>query len=314
MKRIPFHDLLAPILGGALFFGTFPGGILPAEETPTKAPIWKLTDEDSTVYLAGSVHLLREEDLPVPAAFDSVYEESDELVFEIDMKMMSDPSTALTIRELGSLPPGEKLSDKLPGEVMDKLGDYLGNVGMPLAVFEQFSPGMVFITLGTLEAVRSGANPDLGLEATYYRKSVNDNKPSRGLETAAYQISRFNEIDNETIAELISMTLDEAEKGSDSLDEIVAAWKSGNPETLAELIVSKMEETPDVKRVLLTERNRNWIPEIEKALAGKSTVMFLVGAAHLAGEDSVIDMLEKKGHQPVQVDAVAPAPTPALQP
>jgi uncharacterized protein YbaP (TraB family) len=58
--------------------------------------------------------------------------------------------------------------------------------------------------------------------------------------------------------------------------------------------------------VLLTQRNKNWIPEIEKALAGDKTVLFLVGAAHLVGTDSVIDLLEKKGHKPEQIGAKVP--------
>ncbi|MDF1862845.1 MAG: TraB/GumN family protein [Verrucomicrobiales bacterium] len=302
MNRFPFSRLFASFLSSALLAGA---SMAAADDLPSRAPIWKLTDKDSSVYLAGSVHLLREKDLPIPAAFDLVYEKADELVFEIDMKTMMDPATAVKLAELGTLPEGETLSEKLPEEVMNKLTTYLEQVGMPTAIFDRFSPGMAFITLGSIEAVRSGANPELGLESTYYQKCLQDNKPSRGLETAEYQISRFNEIKVETIAELIEVTLDDAEIGSAALDEIVSAWKSGDPEKIAELVVSKMEEHPEVKRILLTERNCNWIPKIEKALAGEKTVLFLVGAAHLAGEDSVIDMLEKKGYQPRQVEAKA---------
>jgi uncharacterized protein YbaP (TraB family) len=300
MNRPALPRLFASFLSSAFLAGATTAV---ADDLPQRAPIWKLSDGNSSIYLAGSVHLLREKDLPIPAAFDLAYEKADELVFEIDMKTMMDPATAVKLAELGTLPEGETLSDKLPAEVMNKLTTYLKQVGMPTAIFDRFSPGMAFITLGSIEAVRSGANPELGIESTYYRKSLQDNKPSRGLETAEYQISRFNEIRVETIAELIAVTLDDANEGAAALDEIVSAWKSGDPEKISELVVSKMEEHPEVKRILLTERNRNWIPEIEKALAGEKTVLFLVGAAHLAGKDSVIDLLEKKGYQPKQVEA-----------
>ena len=292
---------LIPSIGGILAFS---GMNLSAEEAPQKAPIWELSDQDSTVYLAGSVHLLREKDMPIPRAFDAVYEQSDEMVFEIDMAVLFNPATAMKIREAGSLPKGETLSDRLSPELINDLRTYLGNQSLPKNLFDRFTPGMIYITLGSLEAVRNGAKPELGLEATFYQKTVKDGKPSRGLETAEYQMSLFNELGKETLAKLIALTLEEAEEANDSLDEIIAAWRSGDPEQIRELIVDQMSETPEVKEILLSERNRNWVPEIEKALAGKTNVMFLVGAAHLSGEDSVIDLLQKKGHHPTQVNAV----------
>jgi uncharacterized protein YbaP (TraB family) len=269
----------------------------------TKAPIWKLSDDDSTVFLAGSVHLLRERDMPIPKAFDTVYEQCEELVFEIDMASMMNPATALKIREMGSLPEGESLAEKIDGEVMDNLRAYLADQGLPRELFDRFTPGMVYVTLGSLEAVRSGARPELGLEATFYRKSVADGKPSRGLETAAYQISLFNQLKPETVEDMIRSTLAEKDESEETLDSLIAAWRSGDPEKISGLIVDQLAESPEVKQILLVDRNRNWIPEIEKALTGKKNVMFLVGAAHLAGEGSVIDLLGKKGRKLTQVDA-----------
>jgi uncharacterized protein YbaP (TraB family) len=279
---------------------------LSADEATSRATIWKLSDENSTVYLAGSVHLLREKDLPIPAAYDQVYEKSDELVFEIDMKEMTDPTLALKMKELGTLPEGKTLSDILPADVVAKLTGYLESTGLPAALFERMTPGMVFITISSIQALKTGANPNLGLEMTYYQKSTNDNKPSRGLETMEYQISRFNEIEKDRLGELISHSIDNAEETPKILDKIINSWKAGNAEQLEAVIVKEMEEQPDVKEVLLTQRNKNWIPEIEKALAGDKTVLFLVGAAHLVGTDSVIDLLEKKGHKPEQIGSKVP--------
>lgn len=281
--------------------------LAPADEATGRAAIWKLSDDNSTVYLAGSVHLLREKDLPIPGAYDQVYEDSDELVFEIDMKEMTDPMLALKMQQLGALPDGKTLADMLPADVMDKLTGYLESSGLPSVMFNRMTPGMAFLTISSLQALKTGANPNLGLEVTYYRKATNDNKSSRGLETMEYQISRFNEIEKERVGELIAHSIDNAEETPKVLDKIIAAWKSGNAEQLEAVIVKEMEEQPDVKELLLTQRNKNWVPEIEKALAGDKNVLFLVGAAHLVGEDSVIDLLEKNGHKPEQIGAKAPA-------
>lgn len=268
---------------------------------PKMATIWTVSDEDSTVYLAGSVHLLREKDMPVPSGFDKAYAESEELVFEIDMAAMSDPGMAQEMRKLGSLPEGESLGDKFDPKTMKRLRSYLTKRKMAVEVFDSMTPGMVYLMIGSLEAARIGAKPELGLETRYYEKSVEDGKPSKGLETAAFQMSRFNEFDLEMIQQLINEALDEVDQGKDTLSTIIAAWRSGNEKALSELIVEQTAPSPKLHEVLLTDRNKSWIPEVEKHLATDRDVMFLVGAAHLVGEDSVVDLMREKGYQVLQL-------------
>lgn len=276
------------------------GASLNADE-PAMAPVWKVSDADSTVFLAGSVHLLREKDLPIPDAFDRVYAESEEIVFEIDMATMMRPETAAEMRELGSLPEGERLSDRLGEATMKRLRSYLKDRGMPEDFFESYAPGMVFLLLSSFEATRLGAKPELGLEMTYFERSRKDKKPSRGLETIAYQISRLNSFENTQIEELINGTLDELPDSEETLDAITEAWKTGQDTDLAEVIGESETFSTELRDVLLVQRNRNWIPEIEKALATDRDVMFLVGAAHLVGEESVVDLLREKGLEVTQL-------------
>lgn len=265
------------------------------------APIWKVSDADSTVYLAGSVHLLREKDFPLPAVFDRVYAASDELVFEIDMATLQDPDSAHKLRVLGSLPDGVKLADKLSAGTMERLREYLEKRGMPQGVFDRFTPGMAYLTLGSIETMRSGAKPHLGLDVIYFEKSVADGKPSQGLETAAYQISLFDEVELALLEGLIHESLDEADNSAETFDAIINAWRSGDEEALVELILKETAAQSRLREVLLSERNRNWIPEIEKHLATDRDVLFLVGAAHLVGENSVVDLLREKGYDVTQL-------------
>lgn len=275
-------------------------GPLAAEE-PAKAPIWKISDEDSTVYLAGSVHLLREKDLPIPAAFDRVYAESEELVFEVDMAAMMRPGAAAEMLKLGSLPEGETIADRFGPETVERLRGYLKAQGMPSSLFDRLSPGMVFLTLSSLEAARQGAKAELGLETTYFGKSVADGKPSRGLETIAYQVQLFDRFEDAVIEQCIHKALDEPERGTEALETILQAWRTGNDEGIAGTLAQDDSMPPELREALLDERNRSWIPEIEKALATDRDVMFLVGAGHLAGEGSVVDLLREKGLEVTQL-------------
>jgi hypothetical protein len=114
-------------------------------------------------------------------------------------------------------------------------------------------------------------------------------------------MSRFNDFEPALLEKLITESLEEAEDSPETFDAIVAAWRSGDEESLNELIVEQTAPNPRLREVLLTERNRNWIPEIEKHLATDRDVMFLVGAAHLVGDDSVIDLLREKGYEVMQL-------------
>lgn len=266
-----------------------------------KAAIWKLSDDNSTVYLAGSVHLLREKDMPYPKAYDTVYEDSEELVFEIDMKEMNAPGAAIKMRQLGTLPAGKTLGDHLSQETLAALDGYLKANNLPAGMFNQFTPGMVYLTLGSMEALRQGARPDLGIEMQFHKKAEKDGKPGSGLETTAYQMSRFNELDVETLNDLIKETIEASDQNEDTLNSIIEAWKLGDAQSLQKLVHDEMAERPAVLEILLVERNQNWIPVIEEKLAGDKNVMFIVGAAHLVGEGSVVQLLEDKGHKPVQL-------------
>lgn len=274
--------------------------VAPAVHAGTAA-IWKLSDDNSTVYLAGSVHLLRERDMPYPKAYDTVYEDSEELVFEIDMKEINAPGAAIKMRQLGTLPTGKTLGDHLSQETLAALDGYLKANNLPAGMFNQFTPGMVYLTLGSMEALRQGARPDLGIEMQFHKKAEKDGKPGSGLETTAYQMSRFNELDVETLNELIKETIEASDQNEDTLNSIIEAWKSGDAERLQKLVHDEMAERPAVLEILLVERNQNWIPVIEEKLAGDKNVMFIVGAAHLVGEGSVVQLLEDKGHKPVQL-------------
>lgn len=275
-----------------------PGSAL--TDDPRLAPVWALSDADSTVFLAGSIHLLRETDLPVPAAFDHAYAEAEELVFEIDMTTMTNPATAAEIRRLGSLPEGESLSSHFSEGTVSRLRGYLLDRGLPVNSFDSRAPGMVFLLLSSFEATRHGARPEFGLETLYFGKSLEDHKPSRGLETLAFQISRLNEFEPQMLEDLINEALDDSTRNGEKLDAIISAWRSGDAEALASAVFDD-SFTPQLKEALLTDRNHNWVPEIEQALATNRDVMFLVGAAHLVGEDSVVALLREKGYEVKQL-------------
>lgn len=295
-----------------LAFYLFSCGFLPqpcrAEQTITKlapdkqtlSPIWKVSDADSSIYLAGSVHLLRPQDLPINPVYDQTYELCSEVVFEIDMEEMLAPETHQRILQLGTLPEGEKLADKIGGKAARQLAAYLDRKRLPPTMLDRYTPGLAFLTIENIEATSLGARPDLGLETHFYERSKRDQKPSRGLETIAFQITLFDGLDPATLRDMLQTTLTASLKNDESnsnLDRLIAAWRGGEMEVLNDIIRGEMADDAPERKALLTDRNRNWIPAIEAALAENTTTFFLVGTAHLIGTDSVVSLLETKNLQ-----------------
>ncbi|MDF1826529.1 MAG: TraB/GumN family protein [Verrucomicrobiales bacterium] len=281
-----------------LFFIVVPS--LRGKEMPGRAPIWELKGPHATIYLAGSVHLLREKDLPIPTGFDEVYELADEVIFELDIADMMNPATMQRIREAGLLPEGETIADHFDEKTVSAIHSYLKGLGVPANALDRMKPGTLYLSLTSMTATKQGAKAELGLEIQFHRKARDEEKPTRGLETIDYQMSLFHQIQTETIQRLINEMIDEKEDSPEALDRVIAAWKSGDPKQIEEIIVAELAEEEEIKNLLLVQRNKNWIPPIEKALGGQKNVMFLVGAAHLAGDDSVIELLQRKGYNPLQ--------------
>lgn len=262
--------------------------------------IWKIQGEDHTTFLAGSIHMLRQQDHPVSLLYDQAYEASDEIVFEVDVAEMTSRKGVMKMQLLSMYTDGDSLDKHLSAKAMKRLRTYLDGhaMGRMMALgLPRLKPGMVFLSISQLEAVRMNAKPELGLELTYFAKAKQDGKPSSGLETLEFQMTLFDGFSDEEVETLIMKTLDEVDEMPKMIDELIALWHAGDLEELDKLLSKDMEDDKKLREVILTERNANWIPAIEEAIEGQKSILFIVGSAHLIGKDSVVDLLRKKGYK-----------------
>ncbi len=293
-SRAPF------LLFGSVFMALFPCGTLMAED---KGSVWRVKGPAATVYLAGSVHLLRETDHPLPPVYDKAYADSQRVVFEIDLAAARSPEGQQTSMMLGMLPAGEGLGDWLSPKTEESLQSYMKNRGLSGGPLERLRPGMLAMTITSMEAMRMGALPRFGVEAIFDEKARADGKPVTGLETLEFQLNLFNGMAREEQDRLLRVTLEEVEDTPKVLGAMIAAWRAGDGVKLQEELNRHFEPGDEpLKKRLLTDRNASWIPKIEEAIRAKAgeNTLFIVGAGHLVGPDSVIAMLAAKGYEAVQ--------------
>lgn len=261
--------------------------------TPAAAPVatvdadpalWVVKDADTTIYLFGSVHVLKPGlswfDEGVKAAFDK----SDELVLEL---IQPEPAEAQKI--LGSViidPDGPPLSQKLPEAERPALAKALTDNGLPAAQLEAIKPWFVALTLSLAPLPKLGYDPASGAESVLTNAAKAANKPVLALETFQGQLAVFDTLPEAVQLQYLQQTVKDVGKIGETLDRMVAQWAKGDPEALGTTMNEGLD-TPELRNALLTKRNINWAEWIDARMKKPGTVFIAVGAGHLAGKDSV---------------------------
>ena len=253
--------------------------------------LWVVKDADTTVYLFGTVHVLKPGlswfDEGVKAAFDK----SDELVLE-----MLEPDTATMqglIMKTALNPAGPTLTEKLPADKREAYVKVMTDVGVPAAALDRFDPWFAAVTLSIAGLPKLGYDPESGAERILGAAAKAANKQVIGLETAEQQLGYFDALPEPLQVKFLVSTVDEYPRMATELDKMIASWSAGDPEALGKTMNEELADTPELSKVLLADRNARWADWIEQRLQKPGTVFIAVGAGHLAGAESVQAQLAK---------------------
>ncbi len=255
--------------------------------------LWVIRDKDSTLYLLGTVHVLKPETVWRTPAIDAALKEADALWVEVD----TDDTAAMggLVRQYG-LDPARPLSSKLDAGQKARLDTAAASLGVTGADFEPLRPWLAGLQLSVGPLVKAGYDPASGVEAKLKTAARETGKPVYTLETLQQQISLFADLPPAVELAFLMSALDEMDSGPAMLDALVAAWSAGDVEALDRLMVADMAaQYPALHDALLVRRNKAWAGQIQTLLDGKGVAVIAVGAAHLVGEDSVQVQLAARG-------------------
>ena len=258
--------------------------------------VWRVAKGPRTVaFLVGSVHVLTKAAYPLPAVFDTVFEQSSTLVEEVDLGASGDVAALLPTAAGAVFTDGQTLRSVLDPATFKQVEAKVAATGMPLALVERMKPWLVAILLVVPELTRAGFDPAHGLDRHYYERARAAGRPVRGLETAAYQVERLNGLPLPVQVDMLEATLDDVEAQVQSVETIVTAWRTGDLATLDRLLLQSFREAPEIYQRLLVERNRNWVPKIAQCEADPVPCLVVVGGAHLLGADGLVALLGAAG-------------------
>lgn len=268
--------------------------------TPTASPagdsdpaLWVVRDADTTIYLFGTIHVLKPGLTWFDEAVKTAFDKSDQLVLEL---VTPDPATMQgLVMAKGMTASGPTLTEQIPVARRDAYTQALTGVGVPATAFDRMKPWFAAVNLSIIPLVKLGYDPSKGPEEVLTAAARATGKPVIGLETAEQQIGYFDGLSNPAQVQFLVSTVDELPKVGETMDKMVDEWSRGDPDAIAHDMNDTLKESPEVAKTLLTDRNKRWAGWIGERLKTPGTVFVAVGAGHLAGGESVQAQLAKGG-------------------
>lgn len=263
--------------------------------------LWVVRGADTTIYLFGTVHLLPGNTPWRYPALDRALASSDALVVEITDDSPAN-ITALVLR-LG-MDPAHPLSSLLSAGDYHRLERAARLAGLPgMGALDAMRPWLAALTIAMAPLAKAGLDPQQGVDHLLRDEMSRAGKPVRALETAEEQIRFLADMPSALQLDMLRQTLHETDASKLEFKELVEAWDKGDVEAIAQLENGLMKrETPALYQRLLVTRNATWAGKIRAMLDTPGTVFIAVGAAHLAGPDSVQAQLHKLGVDATRVD------------
>jgi uncharacterized protein YbaP (TraB family) len=290
-QRGPMHRSIARHLSRLLLLvAALAAGNVLAQKTGATPLIWEVRSAGNAVYLLGSIHLGRSEMYPMGLVVEKAYQASKIVALEADPTDQQAVMSAIS----GSLyQPPENLQKNLPVPLLARLSRTLERYGIPLEQAQQMKPFLVAITLASIEYAKAGFDPSLGVDMYLARRAKQDGKRLVELESLGGQMALMNDMSDRLQENLLQVTLESIDNGEipalvgKKLHDAVSAEERKLPAALAQ----------EFHRKLMSDRNIAMAEKIETILKGSETHFIAVGAAHLLGQDNVLQILSQKGYR-----------------
>lgn len=267
---------------------------IPAAAEPA---IWHLSDDDSDIYIFGTVHILPPELEWRTAEITAAFENAETIWFEAPAV---DPAAQLAavglIYQYGLNPPGNPLSAQISDEAHALLDQIVSRFGIGAADLEAMRPWMAAMTLSLAYIQSQGYDPESGVENVLWQEANAAGKNISYFETMEEQIRFLADLPPDVEAEYLEQTLRDFDGAGNQLDELVGAWNAGDLATIDRVMNEETRNAaPVLHEVVLAGRNRNWIETIKGLLSGSGSHFIAVGAGHVVGAEGVVELLRAGG-------------------
>lgn len=286
----------------ACLFGAF-------SQAFAESPMWVIEDDDSTIYLFGTVHLLQPDNEWLTGSVQAALTRADEIWFEVpmleDLEAMQQQLAPIFMR--AALSPHKPLSSRLNSEEKERLAAAVGRTAHPQQIgmaLENMKPWFAVLQLAKGPLQASGYNAQDGMDVVLSRIAHEKGTPVRGFETFEQQVGFFSQGSDAdqmgALRTLLNTPDADVRLETKVSDMAFDHWLDGDPELL-DLLMGAWRERPYPERasvsyeIMVRDRNADWAQQIEEMLADDGVTFIAVGAGHLVGPDNLRAMLASRG-------------------
>jgi uncharacterized protein YbaP (TraB family) len=276
---------------------------LTATEVKTTSFIWKISSATTSVYLLGSIHVASPDIYPLDSTIEDAFASAKYLVVEVNVHNVNTDNVNSILMEHGVYPQGESLEKNVSPSLYTALTDQFKRFNIDMNVLNMYRPWVISNTLDELVLQDLGYLPQNGIDYYFMDKAATA-KPIIELETAEYQLELLYSLPDELMIKSLQYDVDHITTQSD-MGELFKAWKDGDSAKMESITFGLLTEEPDLApfyEKLIDERNFNMAEKIEGFLSGGETYFVVVGAAHLVGENGLINLLTEKGYMVKQLN------------
>ena len=257
--------------------------------------LWEVHGRHNTVYILGSIHVLRPSDYPLAPAMLNAYSAAQFIYMEVNLNELDSQAVQAELLSSAIMPENKGLPAVLGKERYSRAYALAHEVGVELPSYDQFAPWFAAEAISQLQLMHLGFNAQSGVESYFLERARADGKSVGGLETLHDQISLFQNMSLDSQANYLLSSLEQARELPKEVDEMVRAWQRGDTQWFTNELKSELGDDPQLYQSVLVARNRKWLPKIEALLKEDRNYLVIVGTGHLVGSGSVIDLLKKDG-------------------
>lgn len=274
-----------------------------------KCFLWEVTSKQATVYLLGSVHMMRPQDYPLDACIDSAFARAGTLAVELDMPAQDADRMGALMLEKALYPPGESLESQLAPATLERLRNHLAARGIPIERVSGMRPWFLGLQLALQEAAARGYRADLGIDVQLLDRA-RGSKRILELENAQEQIDALAG-DGPAVQDLaLRAALEDLAHMDGYLEALIGLWRAGDAEGLYRMMMEPVARYPALEsqmQRLLHDRNHAMTRKIVAMLQGSGVHLVVVGGGHMGGEQGILSLLARQDYRPRQLLALGVA-------
>ncbi|MGA9853489.1 MAG: TraB/GumN family protein [Gammaproteobacteria bacterium] len=268
---------------------------------PARHFLWRISRGHETLYLVGSIHALNPDDYPLPAEMETAFRHSRALVEELNLTLVDPAGVQQEALSMGAYPRGKSLRTELSPAMYQQVAATAQKLGIDMDRLDRLRPWLGSIAILDMQLTQADFDPSEGVDHHFADEAQMAGKRVIGLETSRYQLGLLARLPEKVQEDMLLQSLNEAENFQAEMLALITAWEKGDTAAMEKIMQQDFKNYPLAYKLLIADRNRAWMPRLERLIHSGRQYFVVVGALHLVGPDGLLARFEKAGYKVEQL-------------